>query len=110
MPSVNTSPLTAGQTDGFYLDCDVSGTDNINSPTFTYQWRMNDRALELLDQQGRTLSLSPLVTSHAGQYTCQVTVGSSSLSSNITVTSNTQTVNIQRKYKYSCLSHSGYVI
>ena len=105
-PSVDTSPsLTAGQT-GFSLDCDVSGTDNLNSPTFTYQWRMDGRALS--GQQGRTLTLSPLAASHAGQYTCQVTVVSSSLSSDITVTSNTQTVNIQCKWPLS-YSHS-YIV
>ena len=32
----SSGPLTAGQT-GFSLSCDVTGTENLNTPTFTYQ-------------------------------------------------------------------------
>ena len=54
------------------------------------------------DQQGQTLTLSPLAASHAGRYICEATVASSSLSSDITATSGNQTVNIQRKYCCIC--------
>ena len=86
--------LTAGQT-GFSLSCDVSGTDNLNSPTFTYQWRKDGDVIS--GQQGRILSLSPLTTSTAGQYTCRVTVTSTSLSRSITVINNSHNVSIQRE-------------
>ena len=87
-------PLTAGQT-GFSLRCDVSGTDNLNSPTFTYQWQKDGDVIS--DQQGQTLSYSPLTASNAGQYICEVTVTSTSLSRSITIISNVQDVSIQSK-------------
>ena len=90
----SSGPLTAGQT-GFSLSCDVSGTDNLNSPSFTYQWRKDDDVIA--DQQGRTLSLSPLTASNAGQYICEVTVTSTSLSRPITIISNVHDVSIQSK-------------
>ena len=94
-PSSN-GPLTAGET-GFSLSCDVSGTDNLNSPSFTYKWRKDGSIIP--GQQGRTLSLSPLTISDVGQYTCNVTVASTSLSSDVPVTSgNTQLVSIQCEY------------
>ena len=79
--------LTTGQT-GFSLSCDVSETDNLNSPTFIYQWKKNGSVIS--DQQGRTFSsLSPLTASNAAQFTCEVTVSSPSLNESITVTSST---------------------
>ena len=91
-PSSN-SVLTAGQI-GFTLCCNVSGTSNLNSPTFTYQWQQDRHTIP--SQQANTLSLSPFTASHAGQYTCQSTVASTSLSRDVTV-NNTHTVNTQRK-------------
>ena len=92
----SSGPLTVGQT-GFSLSCDVTGTENLKTPTFTYKWRRNGG--EISGQQGRTLSLSPLTASNAGEYDCSVTVSSTSLSSTVTVNSgNTETVSIQREW------------
>ena len=94
----SSGPLTAGQT-GFSLSCDVTGTDNLNTPTLTYQWRRNGGVIS--GQQGSTLSLSTLVASNAGEYNCSVTVSSTSLSSILTVnSSNTATVSIQGRLYY----------
>ena len=94
----SSGPLTAGQT-GFSLSCDVTGTENLNTPTFTYQWRRNGGVIS--GQQGSTLSLSPLTASNAGEYNCSVTVSSTSLSSTVTVNSdNTETVSIQSKWRF----------
>ena len=80
----NNGSLTAGQT-GFSLSCDITGAENLNTPTFTYQWRRNGGVIS--GQQGSTLSLSPLTASNAGEYNCSVTVSSTSLSSTVTVNS-----------------------
>ena len=85
-------PYTVGQT-GFSLSCVVSGTDNLNSPTLTYQWRRDGSIIP--GQEGRLLSLSPLNASSAGQYTCRVTVSSQLLSSDVTAGSNALVVSIQ---------------
>ena len=85
--------LSVGQT-GFSLTCQVSGTGNLNSPTLTYQWWQNGRVVS--GQEGDTLSLPLLTLSDAGEYTCSVSVSSSSLSSTVTVNStNIETVVIQ---------------
>ena len=86
--------LSVGQT-GFSLTCQVSGTENLNSPiTLTYQWWQNGGVVS--GQQGHNLSLPLLSLSDAGEYTCSVSVNSSSLSSTVTVNStNTETVAIQ---------------
>ena len=90
----SSGPLTAGQT-GFSLSCDVTGTENLNTPTFTYQWRRNGGVIS--GQQGSTLSLSPLTASNAGEYNCSVTVSSTSLSSTVTVNSNTDILSLLSK-------------
>ena len=87
----SSGPLTAGQT-GFSLSCDVTGTENLNTPTLTYQWRRNGGVIS--GQQGSTLSLSPLTASNAGEFDCSVTVNSTSLSSTVTVKSNTDIVSL----------------
>ena len=92
IPNSNSDHLTVGQT-GFSLSCNVSGTDNLHSPMFTYQWRMDGSVIS-----GQHLSLSPLTTSHARQYTCRVTVASISLNRSITVISNPQDVRIKSKF------------
>ena len=88
--------LSVGQTD-FSLTCQVSGTENLNSPTFTYQWWKNSRVVA--GQQGDTLSLPLLTLSDAGEYTCSVSVSSSSWGSTVTVNStNTETVVVRSDY------------
>ena len=87
--------LSVGQTD-FFLTCQISGTEILNSTTLTivYRWTKNDRVVP--GQEGATLSLLPLTLSDAGEYTCSVSVSSSSPSSTVTIDStNTATVAIQ---------------
>ena len=90
----SSGPLIAGQT-GFSLSCDITGTENLNTPTFTYQWRRNGRVISA--QQGSTLSLSPLTALNAGEYDCSVSVSSTSLSSTVTVNSNTDNLTLLSK-------------
>ena len=88
------SPLMLGQT-GNTLTCDVFGADNLN-PTITYKWTRNGEIVP--ESNSRTVNLSPLTLSSAGKYTCNVTVSSTLLNSDIpgsTVTP--QRVEIQGK-------------
>ena len=59
----------AGQS--YTLTCSVSGAS-----VTTYQWRKDGT---VLSETGATLSFSPLRMSDAGQYTCEVTVNSMTL-------------------------------
>ena len=73
------SPLMLGQT-GNTLTCDVFGADNLN-PTITYQWTRNGETVP--DVSSGTLNLSPLTLTSSGEYTCNVTVSSTLLESDI---------------------------
>ena len=89
----NTS-LMVGQTSSI-LTCDVSGAERL-SPTIDYQWTRNDETVS--DGNSRTLTLSPIQLSHAGNYTCSVTVSSSLLNNTISApASNSQLVIILSK-------------
>ncbi len=90
-----------GQTDNT-LTCDVLGADNLN-PTITHQWTRDDG--NTLTQVGTdsTLTLSSLKFSDGGDYTCNVTVNSTFLNSNISTSSdNSQRVTIQSELNQSC--------
>ena len=52
--------------ENYTLNCAVSG-----ATVTTYQWRKDG---VVLSELGSTLSFSPLRLSHAGRYTCSVTV------------------------------------
>ena len=89
------APLTVGQTDNTLI-CDVSGTGSFNSITITYQWTRNDGATQTQVGNSRILNLSPLRLSHAGDYTCNVTINLTLPSLNITLSAdNIQSVTIQ---------------
>ena len=91
----NSGPLTAGQT-GFSLSCDVTGTENLNKLRFIrFEWWRNGELIS--GWMARTLSLSPLTASNAGEYNCSASLCSTSLSApDITVNSdNTTIVTIQ---------------
>ena len=90
----SSSSLTLGQT-GFSLICDVSGTDNFNSPTLTYEWQRNGGVVS--NQQEKTLSLSPLSGSNVGDYLCKVTINSTLLSSAVMRSSGMHTVSVLSK-------------
>ena len=94
MTRSNSGPLTAGQS-GFSLSCDVTGTENLNTPSFMYQWEKNGQVIS--GQQGSVLSLSPLSASKAGEYNCSAIVNSTSLTSPVTVSTDTDIVLIKRK-------------
>ena len=88
-----------GQT-GYTLTCTVTGAENL-SPTITYQWtRDNGTTQTQVGTNSNTLSFSPLSLSDAGRYTCDVTVGSSYLNSDIMAASipgNSLSVTFQSK-------------
>ena len=86
------APLMVGQT-GYTLTCDVSGADSLN-PTINYQWTRNDERVP--DGSSRTLNLPSLSLSTAGDYTCNVTINSTLLTSAIPASAGTfQRVEIQ---------------
>ena len=77
--------LVLGQ-NGYMLICSVSGAENLN-PTITYQWTRNNGTQTQVGTNSNTLSFSPLRLSDVGQYTCEVTISSSFLNSEITMDS-----------------------
>ena len=87
--NLNTA-LMVGQTDNT-LTCDVSGADNL-TPTIAYQWTRDGETVP--DSDSRTLSLSPLQLSHAGNYTCHATISSPLLSNSISATSDNTNITI----------------
>ena len=66
------------------LTCRVFLTDNL-CPSITYKWTKNNITVIQLGTEPNALSFSPLRLSDAGQYTCQATISSLSLSRDITV-------------------------
>ena len=68
----------------YTLTCRVTIIGNF-CPTITYQWMKNNGTAIQLGTTSNTLSLSPLRLSDAGQYTCNVTISSPSLSSDVTI-------------------------
>ena len=86
-----------GQSD-YSLTCGVIGAGNLN-PSITFQWTKNNGTQTQIQvgADPRVLSFSPLRLSDAGQYTCQTTVSSPYLNSDITVMG-TQDVRIQSKF------------
>ena len=86
-----------GQT-GNTLTCDVSGADNLN-PTITYEWIRNGETVP--DGSSRSLNLSPLQLSHAGDYVCHVTVSSTLLNNDISASSGSNQsiiIHVQSEY------------
>ena len=87
---------------GYTLTCDVSGADSLN-PTITYQWTKYDGTTQTQVGTNSTLILSPLGLSDVGDYTCNVTVKSTLLNSNISPSAdNLQSVMIQSELNKSC--------
>ena len=88
------TPLMVGQT-GNTLTCGVSGAERL-SPTIDYQWTRNDGTTQTqVVTNSSTLTLS-IRLSDAGDFTCSVTIGSTLLNNDITVSAgNAQRVMIQ---------------
>ena len=82
------------------LTCIVSGDDNL-SPTITYQWTRNNSVT--VGTNSRTLLLSSVGLSDAGNYTCHATVNSGLLTNSITM-SDSQIVMVQSELvkSYAC--------
>ena len=82
------------------LTCTVSGGDNL-SPTITYQWTRNNSVT--VGTNSRTLLLSSVGLSDAGNYTCHATVTSGLLTNSITI-SDSQIVMVQSELvkSYAC--------
>ena len=77
------------------LTCDVSGDDNL-SPTIIYQWTRSDATSQTpVGTNSRTLPLSSVGLSDAGNYACRATVSSGLLINDITMSSGNQTVIVQ---------------
>ena len=72
--------LTEGQ--DHLLTCEASGG---GSMAYTYMWLKNGSVMS--GQTSPTYSFSPLLVVHSGQYSCQVSLGSTSINSGtITIT------------------------
>ena len=82
------------------LTCTVSGGDNL-SPTIAYQWTRNNSVT--VGTNSRTLLLSSIGLSDAGNYTCHATVNSGLLTNSITM-SDSQIVMVQSELveSYAC--------
>ena len=89
-PNLN-MPLMAES--DYTLTCDVSGADNLN-PMITYQWTRYDGTTQTQVGSSRTLTLSSVGLSDAGNYTCRATINSALLRDSITI-SGTQTVMVE---------------
>ena len=85
---------------GYTLTCSVTGAENL-SPTITYQWTRDIGTTQTqVETNSNTLSFSPLSLSDAGRYTCDVTVSSPYLNSDImaaSVPGNSPSVTFQSK-------------
>ena len=66
--------LTEGQ--NHVLTCEASGDGSI---AYTYMWLRNGSVVS--GQTSSTYSFSPLLVVHSGQYSCQVSVGSQTVTS-----------------------------
>ena len=82
-----------GQRD-YSLTCGVTGTESLN-PSITYQWTKN--GAQTVIGSNKVLSFASLGFSDTGLYTCQATISSSYLSSDITMM-DTQDITIQSKF------------
>ena len=101
MVTANGSPVL-GQ-NGYMLTCSVSGAQNLSS-TITYQWTRDNDTQTQLGINSNTLSLSPLRLSDVGRYTCEVTVSSPFLNSDIVMpSSDSQRVTFQSELPGSCI-------
>ena len=75
---------TAGQ--NYTLTCSVSRVENFN-PIIAYQWTKNNGTEIQVGTNSNTLSFSPLRLTDVGRYTCEVTISSLFLNSDITMPS-----------------------
>ena len=67
------------------LNCTVTGTNTLESPSLDFVWRSN--SMNLTRQVESSLILGPLTTDDSGSYACTVIISDTFLSIPITVTS-----------------------
>ena len=82
----------AGET--YHLECSISMTGSNDQPIFTWWDPMDDPvSLEMINTTDSVSALvfSPLATSHAGTYTCVVSLGGVSYNETMTITVNGRT-------------------
>ena len=91
--------LMVGHT-GYSLTCNISGADRLNATT-TYQWtRYQGGSTQSKAGTNEILNLTPLTMSSVGEYTCNVTIGSTLLSNNIQISAgNNQSIIIPGECK-----------
>lgn len=84
----------------YSLTCRVSGIADLSQSTIIYQWRHNE---DVLSETSSTLVFPALEASHAGDYSCQVTLTSIPDEDDLSITSKTYTLAIQEEYSH-CVS------
>lgn len=77
-------PLAVGH--NYSLHCNVTEADSLGS-TINYHWFRSDTNWTQVGTNSSTLIFNPLVLSDAGDYICQVIVGSAIALKDITITS-----------------------
>ena len=85
-PTIEDDILTTGT--NFSLICNVYGTAKLR-PELSFEWTYynNGTDLEVVKTNSNELGFSPLKLSDAGAYTCRVSINSSLLNSNLTISS-----------------------
>lgn len=69
--SSNSGNLHSGQI-GFFLRCDVYGTEDLKECTIDYKWKKD--GVKISSESQQILSFSSLEMSDSGQYTCEAKI------------------------------------
>ena len=83
--------------ENYSLICVIMGADKL-SPMISYEWIQNDNLQETIDN---VLSFSPFRLSHAGNYSCSVTITSNYVKDMIIMKSNIESLLVQSKFSVS---------
>ena len=81
--------------DSTVLNCTVTGTNTLESPSLDYVWRSN--STNLTGEVESSLMLGPLTTEESGSYACTVIINDTLLSIPITVTSEEYNITVLGK-------------
>ena len=77
----------------------MTGIRNPDLNLITYQWTKNNGSSQIQVSNFKTLIFSPLMLSDAGQYICEVTVGSEMYGA-------IEYINIESKLNFLCRIHT----
>lgn len=91
---IESNPI-AGQ--AYHLMCNVSGQENLDVHTLTYQWTKHNGTTTHIGTNSDSLVFSSLVLSDSGEYTCTVTVSSSYLKEDEVARSMPYSLDVPRK-------------